>query len=118
VDISMSIQNPEQQQNSVPMSDMPLVLPFTAIDATFLSLVGGKAANLGEMIQAGLPVPPGFCVTTAAYELATKSASLEAILDELAGARADDTALLEKCAASVRALILATPIPDSIMETI
>ncbi|GAB3706976.1 PEP/pyruvate-binding domain-containing protein [Nocardiopsis oceani] len=30
-------------------------------------LVGGKAANLGEMIAAGEPVPPGFCVTTIAH---------------------------------------------------
>ena len=31
-------------------------------------LVGGKGANLGELTQAGLPVPPGFCVTSAAYK--------------------------------------------------
>ncbi|MFE5570238.1 PEP/pyruvate-binding domain-containing protein [Amycolatopsis japonica] len=30
-------------------------------------LVGGKAANLAEMISAGFPVPEGFCITTAAY---------------------------------------------------
>ena len=29
--------------------------------------MGGKAANLGELISAGLPVPGGFCVTTEAY---------------------------------------------------
>ncbi|MDR3585650.1 MAG: PEP/pyruvate-binding domain-containing protein [Desulfosporosinus sp.] len=28
---------------------------------------GGKGANLGELIRAGLPVPPGFVVTTGAY---------------------------------------------------
>ncbi len=32
------------------------------------ALVGGKAANLGEMIAAGERVPPGFCVTTAAFD--------------------------------------------------
>ncbi len=31
------------------------------------SEVGGKAAALGELLRAGLPVPPGFCLTTAAY---------------------------------------------------
>jgi phosphoenolpyruvate synthase/pyruvate phosphate dikinase len=30
--------------------------------------VGGKAANLGEMLQAGFPVPDGFVVTTQAYQ--------------------------------------------------
>lgn len=29
---------------------------------------GGKGANLGELIRAGFPVPPGFVVTTAAYD--------------------------------------------------
>jgi len=31
-------------------------------------LLGGKAARLGEMIDAGLPVPPAFCLTTALFE--------------------------------------------------
>ncbi|MBU1200710.1 phosphoenolpyruvate synthase [Patescibacteria group bacterium] len=49
-----------------------LVLPFNKIDKDDIPLVGGKAANLGEMIQAGLPVPNGFCVTSAAYQLIIK----------------------------------------------
>ncbi|MEM4976858.1 MAG: PEP/pyruvate-binding domain-containing protein, partial [Desulfurococcaceae archaeon] len=31
-------------------------------------LVGGKNANLGEMIAAGIPVPPGFAVTAYAFK--------------------------------------------------
>ncbi|MER6910395.1 PEP/pyruvate-binding domain-containing protein [Streptomyces sp. NPDC000594] len=46
---------------------MPLVIDLHAIDATMVPRVGGKAANLGELLRAGLPVPPGFCVTTDAY---------------------------------------------------
>jgi pyruvate,water dikinase len=34
-------------------------------------LVGGKAANLGELLSAGMPVPDGFCLTTDAYRQAT-----------------------------------------------
>ncbi len=40
-----------------------LTLPFEAIDRAMLPIAGGKAANLGELARAGLPVPPGFCVT-------------------------------------------------------
>ncbi len=29
-------------------------------------LLGGKGANLGDMIRAGVPVPPGFTITTEA----------------------------------------------------
>ena len=47
---------------------MSTVLDLSAVDAGMGELVGGKAANLGELVRAELPVPPGFCVTTDAYE--------------------------------------------------
>src|SRR5688500_4036725 len=45
----------------------PMVLQFAEIDPGQLPLVGGKALNLGRLARAGLPVPPGFVLTTAAY---------------------------------------------------
>ena len=45
-----------------------LVTWFGNLRKTDIPLVGGKNANLGEMISAGLPVPPGFAVTAYAYE--------------------------------------------------
>ncbi len=39
---------------------------FTESDATMRNLLGGKGANLAEMIKLGLPVPEGFTVTTEA----------------------------------------------------
>jgi pyruvate,water dikinase len=44
------------------------VVTLGAAAAVDQALVGGKAARLGEMIAAELPVPPAFCVTTAAFE--------------------------------------------------
>jgi pyruvate,water dikinase len=43
-------------------------IPFDELRQDDVALVGGKCANLGELTQAGFPVPPGFAVTTAAYE--------------------------------------------------
>ena len=43
------------------------VVALADVDAGCVTLVGGKAANLGEMIRAGERVPDGFCITTAAY---------------------------------------------------
>lgn len=40
---------------------------FSEIDKNDIPEVGGKGANLGEMVSFGIPVPPGFCVTSAAY---------------------------------------------------
>jgi len=45
-----------------------LVSWFENLRLTDIPLVGGKNASLGEMINAGLPVPPGFAVTAYAYE--------------------------------------------------
>jgi pyruvate,water dikinase len=44
----------------------PLILKLDSPDAT-LELVGGKGASLARMAAAGLPVPPGFQITTHAY---------------------------------------------------
>jgi pyruvate,water dikinase len=52
-------------------SDHALVVRLSHLDGSMLPLVGGKAANLGELISAGLPVPDGFCLTTEAYKEAT-----------------------------------------------
>ncbi|TDE50179.1 phosphoenolpyruvate synthase [Nonomuraea mesophila] len=46
---------------------MNTALDFSEIDAGMLAEVGGKAANLGELTRAGLPVPPGWVLTTEAY---------------------------------------------------
>jgi len=35
-------------------------------DASMKSLLGGKGANMAEMVKLGLPVPPGFTITTEA----------------------------------------------------
>ena len=43
------------------------VVWFNEVTKKDIPLVGGKGANLGEMTNAGIPVPPGFIVTAAAY---------------------------------------------------
>ena len=44
------------------------IAPLTNLGIADLTVAGGKAANLGELLGAGLPVPAGFVVTTAAYD--------------------------------------------------
>src|SRR6266566_3878956 len=112
----MSSSSQEQQNGEHLLSEVALVLPFTDIDRTALPIVGGKAANLGEMTRSGLPVPPGFCVTTAAYALVAASADLEALLGELATTRARDTAHLAALATAARAHLLTAPVPTVLAE--
>jgi rifampicin phosphotransferase len=95
-----------------------LILPFRNVDRGALPVVGGKAANLGELTRTGLPVPPGFCVTTAAYELVADGDDLRRILNDLAETPPEDTERLAELAAEARAALLAAPIPPDIIEAI
>ncbi|MEU6728282.1 PEP/pyruvate-binding domain-containing protein [Nonomuraea wenchangensis] len=55
---------------------MRLVAPLDAVGRADLPLAGGKGANLGELVRNGFPVPPGFVVTTHAYDLAGRGGEL------------------------------------------
>src|SRR5215213_10226688 len=104
--------------NTVHEGGIMLTHSFDAIDRAMLSIAGGKAANLGELTRAGLPVPPGFCVTTTAYELVAAGTGLDPILDDLAKTRPDDTARLAELAATARATLLAARVPAIVAEAI
>jgi len=60
------------------------VVNLSDVGAAMGATVGGKAANLGALLAAGLPVPPGFCLTTALYDDAAEAAGLAQIVDRLA----------------------------------
>ena len=53
------------------------VLALELLSQDMVPVAGGKAANLGELLRAGLPVPGGFCLTTHAYRRAMAPAGLE-----------------------------------------
>jgi phosphohistidine swiveling domain-containing protein len=94
-----------------------VVLGFDAIGDDMLAAVGGKAANLGRLHRADLPVPPGFCVTTAAYRLAA-GAVLGPILDDLAGGPAPDQAAVAALAERARAALVAAPMPAAVAAAV
>ncbi|MGH3976888.1 MAG: PEP/pyruvate-binding domain-containing protein, partial [Pseudonocardiaceae bacterium] len=86
--------------------DQELVLDLGCLDAQLLPVAGGKAANLGELIRAGFPVPPGFCITTAAYQqVAAAAFDLDA----------QDTGLI---AEQARTAILTASIPTAIADAV
>ena len=71
------------------------VLALERVGPDMLATVGGKAANLGELARAGLPVPGGFCLTTRAYLDATASTALADVHRDLAATAPDDLARIE-----------------------
>jgi len=96
----------------------PIVLPLRRLDARDLSIAGGKAANLGELIQAGFPVPEGFCVTTRAYDDMATAADLPEIIDRFATTTPDDEFRIAELALRARERILSTPMPSHVAEAI
>ncbi|WP_114044359.1 PEP/pyruvate-binding domain-containing protein [Acidipropionibacterium virtanenii] len=58
-----------------------MIVWFDEIRAADTELVGGKAANLGECARSGLPVLPGFCLSTEAYREATAAIAEELVAD-------------------------------------
>ncbi len=61
----------------------PNIVWFKDIGKNDLALVGGKGANLGEMVKIGLPVPNGFVVTASAYFDFIENSGVKPALKEL-----------------------------------
>ena len=71
---------------------MSYIRSFHEVGADSVGLVGGKGANLGEMTRAGLPVPPGFCLTASAYREFLAGPAALAAIEVLRGGPADEHA--------------------------
>ncbi len=95
-------------------STNPWTLPLASPEAT-LAAVGGKGTNLARLARAGFPVPPGFLLTTAAYQAFVERNRLGAWITELSqAARPDDPASLERASVAIRHLFTAGQVPPEI----
>jgi len=84
-----------------------------------LEQIGGKGANLAEMMSVGLPVPSAFFVTSSAFATFLEEAGIgKKIAAELENLDVDDQGKLEAAAESVRELIMASDVPASIQSAI
>lgn len=96
-----------------------LILEFAAVREGDLPRVGGKGNNLGAMTRAGIPVPPGYCVTTAAYDrfiaALPEAQARFAALESLDG---DDVDAARAAAAAMRAALEQLPIPQEVAAAI
>jgi pyruvate,water dikinase len=81
--------------------------------------VGGKNASLGEMMAAGLPVPPGFAVTTEAYHTLRDHPDIRSAVHALlAGVDLGDPDGLEAIARKVRATVESAPLPTDLVDQV
>jgi pyruvate,water dikinase len=87
------------------------VISFDTLTEEYKPIVGGKCASLGTMSQAGLPVPPGFAVTTAVFAHARDLSGSQLALNELlVDLDIDDSAALSAAAAKCRDIVSAWPL--------
>lgn len=92
---------------------------FSEINRNDIPLVGGKGANLGELTQNGVAVPPGFCVTAGAYRDFIKISGLGAAIEKtIHGINYEDTDELANKCALVRDMIMDASVPDEISKEV
>ncbi|HLL60335.1 MAG TPA: PEP/pyruvate-binding domain-containing protein, partial [Candidatus Nitrosocosmicus sp.] len=92
---------------------------FDEVDKHDVGLVGGKGANLGEMVQAKFPVPYGFIVTSNAYFQFIKENDLEKHMKHFLGiVNFENPKELQQAAKGIQKLILDAPFPHILTEKI
>lgn len=95
-----------------------LVRRIDAIGTSDRPTVGGKAASLGELTNAGAPVPPGCVVTTAAFVRAIAAVDADvALRRRLEDPHADDVAV-ERAAATLRDRLTEAALPAEVHDAI
>jgi len=97
---------------------LAFILPLSDASAQLLE-VGGKGASLARMAAAGLHVPPGFHITTAAYRRFVRENRLqEQILAAVSAVTPDQPATLEEASRQIGRLFEQSAMPDAIAEAI
>lgn len=96
---------------------MSSVVWFESYWAGMKPEVGGKAASLGEMLGAGLPVPPGFALRTSAFRASRDSSDLDAQLARLLhGLDTENTNMVSERCAEIRGLIETMPVEAQVRD--
>lgn len=90
---------------------------FQELSRDDVPIAGGKGANLGEMTQAGLPIPPGFVVTADAYRRFMQGTGLaEQVRHTLDSLDVEDLTQLNDVAATLQQLMLSRPMPEELAQ--
>ena len=81
--------------------------------------VGGKGGSLGELKRAGIDVPPGFVLKTAAFERFMEALESESpVRQRVESLQADDLEGITALSAQLRARFVATPLPADVADVI
>jgi pyruvate, water dikinase len=96
-----------------------LVIPLDEVGISDRPYVGGKAASLGELSRAGIRVPPGFAVTTGAFEQFLRTIDPQGTIRTSIGQlAADDIPSATKICGEVRHRVASAELPNELREKI
>ncbi|MCM2251184.1 MAG: hypothetical protein NDJ19_02375 [Ramlibacter sp.] len=100
-------------------SATPLVCWFEECNKDSVDLVGGKCASLGELINAGVQVPPGFALTTHGFRQFMQGAGIQSMVGKvLDGLDEQDMDKLEHASRAIREMIESCPISIELEDLI
>lgn len=92
---------------------------FYELDKDSGPVAGGKGANLGEMYNNKIPVPPGFVVTAQAYDYFIQEAGIKDKIKEILDSiDYEDTKQLNEATEKIRKLITDSSMPEEMQEEI
>ncbi|RAP46868.1 MAG: phosphoenolpyruvate synthase [Methanosphaera sp. rholeuAM6] len=92
---------------------------FNQLTKDDIPIAGGKGANLGELTNAGIPVPPGFVITAETYrKFITDTGIADQINKMLTNLDINNTSELQKVAEDIKSLIVTTEIPNDIQTAV
>ncbi len=92
---------------------------FDEVNKDDIPLVGGKGANLGELTQRGVKVPPGFCITCFGYNKFLKYSNIEVeIKNIISNLDVDSCTELNIKSQQIRELLINSHIPKEIENEI
>ncbi len=98
---------------------MKVIAWFEELGKDNIDLAGGKGANLGELLAAGLPVPNGFVVTAETYKDFIEETDIKTDIDELLkDLDVNNNEQLNSAAKAIKGMIKAASMPDSVKEDI
>jgi rifampicin phosphotransferase len=101
------------------MTEKKYVLTLADPRATQLAIAGGKGASLARLAAAGLPVPGGFVIATAAYQRFVADNDLEpTLLAALEPADASQPATLEAASRAIGELFSRARMPQAVAEAV
>ena len=109
----------EQAGAEQPRPGGDLIRWFGELSRQDVPLAGGKGANLGELVRAGAVVPPGFVITSRAFDRFLETIGLKAgIHERLARLDVDNTDGLRAASDELRLMVMAAEMPPEMRQAI